>query len=346
MGRVLRLRFDIPAIALESWAPSETDSINLAFDEESLRGTISLNLPSDSIGKEWEFDERGQPLFERPIACSQLEVRIEADWGADWAENEARFKVAQRLTDRCVNTLLSYLAAKFGQYWVGSLPIREWSLRYFLKAGNALWVDESGESPVLGQKDALFAYPPFRDVWESSLALGSARWKELGYAIESEHEPELSRSLMASAKRYFENGEYRAAVVEAVTALEVALSPLIRQRCKEKGISHRKFKDVSRDFGVATYLKVLLPLVADDQELEAWRLTRRGRLADSLAPLPSAAQDFEGAASIEACIDLNKTRNTIVHEGWIPAQEKDFRDIRRGIRAADWLVDFAADAII
>lgn len=345
MGRVLRLRFDIPDIALDNWAPREADTIDLAFDEEGLRGTISLDVPSESVETEWAFDERGQPLVEYPIACSQLEVRIEADWGTDWAENEPCLEVAQQLTDRCVTRVLWHLAVQFGQYWVGSLPIREWSLRYFLIAGNALWLDESGESPVLGEKDAMFAFPPFRDVWESSLALSRARWKELGHAMEGEHEPEPSRSLMANAKRHFGNGEYRAAVVEAVAALEVGLSPLIRQRCKKKGISHRKFKDVSRDFGVATYLKVLLPLVADHQELEAWRLTRRGRLADSLVPLPSAPQEFEGAASIEACIDLNGIRNNIVHEGWIPAGGKDLRDIRRGIRGADWLVDFAAGAI-
>jgi HEPN domain-containing protein len=226
------------------------------------------------------------------------------------------------------------------------LAIREWSLRYFLKAGNALWLHESGESPVLGQKDALFALPPFRDVWESSLALDRARWKELGRAMEGEHEPELSRSLMANAKRYFGNGEYRAAVVDAVTALEVGLSLLIRRRCKEKGISHTKFEEVSHDLGVAMQLKLLLPLVVTDQELETWRLTRRRRLADSLVPLSPEPQDFEGAASIRACVELNRIRNNIVHKGWIPREEKDFKEIRRGIRGADWLVDFTAGAVM
>lgn len=343
MGRVLRLRFDVPSIALDSWAPREAESITLPFDEEGFNGTISVNLSPDSVEGEWELDDDGQPLFRRPIACSQVEVHIEADWGADWIENEPCFKLAQQLTDRCVNRLLSYLAVQLGQYWVGSLPMREWGLIYFLKVGNALWLDGGGESPALGQKQGIFAFPPFRDFWESSLAVDPDRWEKMSSALGVEYAPELSSALMGNAKRYYENGEYRAAVVESVTALEVGLSALIRQRCKKKGISRQKFKDVSRDLGVATYLKVLLALVVEAKELEAWRLTRRERLANSLDPLPSALQEFEGPGSIKACIDLNKIRNRIVHEGWIPAEEKDFRDIRRGIRAADWLVDFAAD---
>lgn len=346
MGRVLWLRFDIPDIALDSWAPSEADSITLAFDEDGLSGTISLNLPSDAVGTVPEPDEHGQPLYERPIACGQLGVRIEADWGTDWTENEPRLKAAKRVTGRYMKALLSYLAVQLGQYWVGSMPVHEWRLTDFLKMGNALWLEEPVQRPVLTQMQSILALPPLGGFLESSLPLGPRQWKELGQVIEGEREPQLSRSLMASAKRYFDSGDYRAAVVEAVTALELALSPLIRRRCNKRGISHNRFKEVSRDFGVAAYLKVLLPLVTDDQELEGWRLARRVRLAQSLVPVRAQEHDFEGPASIEACIDLNKIRNSIVHEGWIPAEEKDFKDIRRGIRAADWLVGFAADAII
>lgn len=344
MGRVLRLRFDVPSIALESWMPGDDDRIKLPFDRDGLAGAISISLSRDSVETEPEVDDQGRLLFERPIASRQLEVHVEADWGADWSQNEPRLKAAQQVTDMYVNGLLSYLAVELGQYWVGSLPIREWGLTYFLKAGNAIWLEGPGESTVLPQKQSIFAFPPFRDFWEISLAVGPESWGVMSHALEAHYEPDLSMALMTTAMRHFQNGEYRAAVVESVTAVEVGLSALIRERCKKKGISHNKFKDVSRDLGVAAYLKILLPLVVDAQELEAWSLTYRERLADSLVPLPSAPQEHEGPASIKACIDLNKIRNCIVHEGWIPSEQEDLGRMRRGIRAAHWLVAFAADA--
>lgn len=248
------------------------------------------------------------------------------------------------MTDMHVNGLLSYLTVELGQYWIGSLPMREWGLIYFLRKGNAAWVDAPGESPVLNQKQTIFAYPPFRDFWEISLAVGADTWGAMSRALEAHYEPDLSRVLMTSGMRYFENGEYRAAVVESVTAIEVGLSPLIRRRCKKRGISHNRLKQVSRDLGVAAYLKLLLPLVVETKELEDWRLTYRDRLANSLVPLPPHRQKHEGPASIGACIKLNKIRNNIVREGWIPSNQKDLTDIRRGIRGAHWLVDSAARA--
>ena len=43
MGRVLRLRFDVPSIALESWMPGDDDRIKLPFDRDGLAGTISIS---------------------------------------------------------------------------------------------------------------------------------------------------------------------------------------------------------------------------------------------------------------------------------------------------------------
>jgi hypothetical protein len=344
MGRVLRLRFDVPSIALDSWLPGHDDRITVPIKLEDLAGTMSVNLSPESVEKEAESDDQGQLLFWRPIACGQLDVRIEANWGAHWADNKPRFKAAQELTSTYVNRLLSYFAVELGQYWVGSLPMREWGLPYFLETGRARWLDPSGESTVLPEKKGIFALPPFRDFWESSFAVGPGTWRDMSETLQAGYEPNLSRVLMAKAKRYFENAEYRAAVVESVTALETGLAALIRQLCGKKGISHNKLKDVSHHLGVAVYLKVLLPLVVEAKELDNWGLGYRQRLEQSLVPHPWVVGDHQGPAVIRACIDLNGLRNKIVHEGWIPSQEADLNQIKYGIRAAHWLVDFAADA--
>lgn len=78
----------------------------------------------------------------------------------------------------------------------------------------------------------------------------------------------LPLSLLADARKHLALGDRRAASIEAVTAIESVLEPFIKDRCRAKGVSNNTLNNYDKSHFIGDYLKLLLPLILDGDELQ------------------------------------------------------------------------------
>jgi len=232
-------------VPLDHWVPSEEHALTFELDEEQFQGVISLYLDPEGVELEWDTYDWATVL-EYPVSCTQIAVVVEAE--CDEPVTERQFlPMAQRQTHRYLNGILSHVRVELGQYWVRSLPLSALYLVSFVQETKAKWVHEDRETPVLegihslGHRHALATdhyellhsrewHAPFGPVTEDA-------WKEIHRSLlDQRHSPE--KELIGNAKHHFSTLEYRTAAVKAVTALEVGLSPFVRERSKSKGVWH------------------------------------------------------------------------------------------------------------
>lgn len=340
MKRTLQLHLEIAKIALKGWVPGDQDDLTFPFEKGKLKGTVCLNL--DRQGLDYDdldfdgLDADGKESFRPvgPAVCSRVVIRVEGR-SADHVTEEEFAEVAQQLTDEYLNRMLSYVRAELQQYWVNLTPIAKRKANDFLRHARAKWIDELGESTKAYRAVGIGIRPliPGSDnFYDHCVELDEIKWQDIrAYIRHKEDNYTLSKTLLANAKQHFERGQYRVAVVEALSALEVALFPFVKERCERRGISRTKLKDVDDKLTMSVHLKVLLSLVLDKDELDDW-LNRR---------MPGAPEGNgrKGEDMIGACIHLNKFRNKIVHEGRMP-EAHDIERIKQGIAAAEGLLDF------
>lgn len=329
MKRSIELRLKITEIDLHHWMPTDQDAIVFPFQKGKLKGIVSLNLDPEAVKPDYVVYGSGEQDWDvLPGSCNQVIVRIEAECDGEVSDREF-LSAAQALTARYLNKMLSYVRIELGQYWISLTRISEWGLYYFLLQAQAKWMDGHSEQ-VLDSWDIALATPPISDFYDHSLALDKTRWESISHFIQEESEHDLAKMLMANAKQHFEDGNYRMAAVEALTSLDVGLTPFVRKRCKERGISYTKYDKTSRRIFISDYLRVLLPLVLGKQELNTWLRT-------------NSEHGLTGQFILDECLQLNSVRNAIVHQGKIP-EEKDIERIKRGIEASELLLSFVKEA--
>lgn len=357
MKRVLKLQvktakiemMDGLGVPLDYWVPSQEHALTFELREEAFNGLISLYLDPEGVELEWDTHD-WQTVLEYPVSCTQIAVVIAAESEEDVTDRQF-LAMAQRQTHTYVNGILSYVRVELGQYWVRSLPLSAMYLVSFLEETKAMWLDEDRQKPVLEGVDS----------WEETHALATDyyelqhshewyapfgpltqdEWNQIhSRVLQQQHSTE--QELMGNAKHHFSTLEFRTAAVEAVAALELGLSSFVRERSKAKGVSHKKFGDVHRNFGVSAYLNVLLPLVLATGELDAWLNAQRWEGRHLHPPFRRLKDDLDGDAMLSHCLKLSALRNKIVHEGRIP-DESDVDKIEDGIEAAEWLLTFTDD---
>ena len=342
MQRTLELRIKTPEIHLASWLPTDQDALKFPFKRDKVAGTISLNLDRDAEAVEWDFevDEDGEGC-RVPICCERIIVRIEGKYVGDEVTETEFLKIAQVLTAEYVNKLLLFIRAELGQYWVKPVyDMSRWNLNYFLDETDARWVSEQGEVAVV--KRGILVPPGASRFYGRSAQLDESGWESIRRLIQQGQEPDLMRRLIANAREHFEDGDHRMAAVEAITALESKLKSFVRRRCKARGISHNKFDSTDQKLYLSDYLKVLLPLNLDKDELDAWVQKQLASLSKSSLPIPK--ESLNGKLIIERCITLNKIRNDIVHGQKIALSADDIKCIKQGLEAVEWLLAFIEEA--
>lgn len=306
MKRTLKLQIEVPDILLWHpvvpglpWRATPDDALRFKFRDAGIDGIITLNV---SYGV-----DRDAPL---PDACGELVVVIQGEC-ADGVPDEDFLAAARRLAHSYVNRLLSYVRVGLGQHWVGSIPISEWELMYFVQQTKARWLDAEREEGVFAGMAGSEVMPPALTFDTNWWPLYRSERETVLTLLQEGFEWAPDRELLASAKQHFMTSEYGVAAVEAVSALEVALEGFLRKRYRTRRIAKR-YKDASRDIGVSVLLNVLLPVELSEKELESSR-----RL-------------------INRCDRLRKVRNAVVHEATRPGPD----DVSDGIKAADRLLDF------
>jgi hypothetical protein len=113
--------------------------------------------------------------------------------------------------------------------------------------------------------------------------------------------------------------------------LEVKLIKFVENRVKKKGVS-----DKAGRLGIDRYLKLLLPLVLEKDEIDIW-LNKHLPTQSS----KSENQKIDSNIVIRRCIDLNELRNKVVHKGEVPSEK--IAIIERGIVAIELFIDFIRD---
>ncbi|HUW95122.1 MAG TPA: hypothetical protein VMW58_05000 [Anaerolineae bacterium] len=359
MHKAVQLRLAVPEISLHYWMPGDEDDLTFEFRRGNITGSIYINLDPEAA----EYDDlmdTGGDWFRVPLSCSRVVVRVEAECNGETTDREF-LEAAKERADKHLNDMLTYVRCELGQYWVGSMRISDWNLNYFLDRADACWIEGHDQTRVLEGINKAFALPPDRAFetpeisdFYSTVSLDRAKWDRIAtFVREGKPYADLTRTFMANAKRYFDEGEYRMATVEAVTALDVLLPTFVRERLQERAIRLPSARAPHIAWTLA-----LLPLVLRDKELDDWlprlELVPLGEVAKEIpadvesepslespaSPWITAEHDLQGKDVIDRCVSLNSLRNKIVHDGKVPQSKQDIDTIRSGIQAAELLVEF------
>jgi len=162
-------------------------------------------------------------------------------------------------------------------------------------------IDESG-NPI---------GPPMYNSYIKELKVGTIRQEDYLKIKELADSPKimlkyLPDELLLRATSFLQEENFRMAILEAVTALEIVVSSTIREFGHKRGISEKKIKKLIRDAGLTGNLDVVLRLLIPDD-------------------LPS--KDI-----MSGCKGAIKIRNAIVHEGRLSVSEKEAKGAIDNIR--------------
>lgn len=134
-----------------------------------------------------------------------------------------------------VNRFLGILRTQYGQYWVPE--IEKWDSRkesasaYLNRFGYPQWSLDGGKTwesfrsgPIRLSVGALRKKQDFREY------LTEEDWQEIASLVQQGWEPSPAASIMIEAVELFDRGYVRYAIIDAVTALEMAIGESFRQR--------------------------------------------------------------------------------------------------------------------
>jgi len=325
----MRFYIDTPSIKFHRQSENGDFQIDFDLNRDGFVAKLKVRLDPNSV--EWgtvgDEDEQYPISFDKLIISLSTELEISSH---EFLEN-AYFAVTEHLT-----ILFRYIQIELGQYWVDIGTIPDWNLYAFIYKTNAKWVVEGIEKKVIiplggfsKKSSILFAdkerqYPDWcSDGLDMKQVPIIKNWVE-------EHKPiELEKQLIAESKRLLLRGDYKSSSVFAITALERPLEAFVKKRCKNKGISKKSLDNYDKNHYVSDYLKLLLPLVLEPNELTKWLRSSKRRYTEKL-------NDNE---IIEWAIDLNKVRNGAVHEGKTP----EFETIDKGIFAVEVIYEFVKE---
>ena len=317
---------DIPPIHINQL--SEKDDFQIDFDlrSDDFVGVLRIRLDPDHI--EWDNPDPDEEIY-LPIECNRLIISIttELDITEPIFIEHTYFSVIEYLT-----IFFNYLQTELGQYWVDVGPIRDWDLMTFLGKTIATRVVYDGEGkfgiPIGGySKKKKILFSPRRRIYpEKSSGLDVKHIPEIKSWFEQHKEPNLSKHLLANSKRSLLHGDYKTSSILAITALERPLEDFIKERCKSKGISKNTLDSYDKNHFIGDYLKLLLPLILEQNELAEWLRSSKDWYTKKL----------NGNQIIEWAVEFNKARNDAVHRGMTPT----FEIVDRGIFAVEALYEF------
>lgn len=209
-------------------------------------------------------------------------------------------RVVKNLLYPHVDRFLSILRANYGQYWIPEL--QRWDSRKRSLGDYCKWILDLRWSLDGGETWAPFVPDMPRRAPEAEITLEYYRqyltkqdWHDLAGAFAEGYEPPNAALILARAHGFFDQGDIRQAIIEGVSALEVAIS----------GFMRKDFHNID----------------ALVESLQAfWGLPLRTQMvvvATIFGRIPQ--QDIEDTIRV---IDM---RNKVVHEGWSPPDEAEVR---------------------
>jgi hypothetical protein len=204
-------------------------------------------------------------------------------------------KVANRLLYPPVARFLNILRVNYGEYWIRELEkwdSREESLGSYCSTTLSLkWSLDGGEhwAPFCPDKPVVQLRGRMRRTYPGYLT--EEDWQELAQTAQQEYEPSTAAYILARTHQLLDQDNLKHALIEGVSALELALSEFIRRKLHDSDLLVESIKAF-------------------------WNSPLHSRVV-SLAPI----LDTLSLQDIEHTVKAIKMRNEVVHEGWSPTDD-------------------------
>ena len=221
-------------------------------------------------------------------------------------------RVAQLIYSR-VSRLLDVLRTNYGQYWVSEL--KEWNPReqslttYFSMVVQTKWSLDDGvnwadfspdQESVISTQDAAV-------VGDGQL-MTAQDWRDLQMTLNEGYQPKLGAELLTRTHQFIEDNHLREAIIQAVTAMEVALNEFIHRKTR----LNRMLSEHLHGFG-----SLSLPT----------RLSAVATLSGALS-----------ATQVESALKLAEMYQRIVRDGWEPVAAVR-EEVRKALQTIAALLD-------
>ncbi len=221
-------------------------------------------------------------------------------------------KRAAKLIQQPVSKFLDLLRTNYGQHWIRRLEewdARKRSLGSYCQSLNARWSLDSGVTwkpliPDVPWQMAGFVTIDFDyDYWDY---LSREAWDEIAAVASGGHETPLAANVLAQSRLLLEEGEVRYALVEGVTALELAIDDRIRRYIAGSKALDKAFQAL-RDRPLPTKLAAvamnLEGVDAGDVELAFQAIEKRNRVAhEGSRPSADAEDQLNGLIRVTAAL--------------------------------------------
>ena len=263
----------------------------LGFERDGFIRFDSKRREIDPEALSRQFPVDGGPMM------AQLEWKnfSEADTIRNAAQgDEGLVRLARQIADDLLYPSLSRFAdilrTNYGQYWL--VPIKKWDSRTenlgsYCSHLNLSWSLDNGQTwqELLPEKPV----STFRvAVGARDRNISFQDWQELQRAVEEGYHPSVAAQITSDAHSLLDGGDLKHALIEGVTALEVAIKQFIDRKTKAGNVP--------------------------GEELKAfWDLPRKTQLA-ALAVNMAGLDPNDLALALQAI----EMRNDVVHEGYVP----------------------------
>ncbi len=215
-------------------------------------------------------------------------------------ENYVHFgkKIVKTIIYPTISRFLDILCITYGQYWLGEL--KAWDSRarslddicnYVL---NMEWSLDGGKTwksfmPTRSEQEITI----MMNAYDYTEYFKKRDWDEIKDLFNSGYRPSLAASIVVRANALFDKGDLKFAIIEGVTALEVAMG-----ECVHKKLDNDKdLKNITKSF---------------------WNLSLPAKVTVLAAFLEDASTD-----DLKNTIEIIEIRNSLVHEGKNPPDKMD-----------------------
>ena len=303
---------NVSGLPFYKWCPGEDEALRLKVSEGEL--LIWAEPSRDQELSEWlnvqvnRFVCRVLILEFKDDLVPHLRAAANAVDGATPELQEFGDRFVRELLG-ALNVVLKHLRARKLLYWFDVFDENTGLTHDVLQRCDAT-VRIDGQMPIAfrpSRRDILNG--PHPGLWRS---LRREDWQSIKDEISSNRRPALAGELLATALQHLANNEGRAALTEACSALELALTRFAVTKDGDGrwstavGDGRVPAKDLSehvKHLGLAASVRFLVPLLFRDEELDSGILMRVNRAIELRNNVIHTGQRDIAPSEAEACVD-------------------------------------------
>lgn len=332
------------------WLPGgETDAIEL--DTKDPKATLRVWLEMHGYLRDGyiEFDREKREIAPEVVPTQGkldggplyglLTIRDINDSEARWLKGEVEdIETSKNFEKRIIDLLynpvsqfLDVLRTRYGQYWIPEIEkwdSRKMSAGVFIRGfGFPRWSLDGGKTwDTFQNVQTRLSVGELRKRQDYREYLSEKDWRDIKNLTNNNWRPSQAISTLIRAIELFDNGEVKYAIVEAVTALEMALSEVVRERLLAEGITDYNLPLEKFPFVVQLTLTGVIPSKKEKSRSKDQSLQLSAENALSKFRELDLSEQFNVIANLfslaendrRATLQIIGMRNDIVHEGKSP----------------------------